>query len=109
MLNQCDYRVPDAKKVGVAWPDGEGCSPVGQPLCGRPCAPSGVRSIKSIYLPRSTRWPSMSWMRMLSGKFALLCSWTRMLTAGLFASSFASNGGGVQRSWEEAGLSLCMD
>ncbi|XP_063461863.1 uncharacterized protein LOC117978414 isoform X2 [Pan paniscus] len=38
----------------------------GQPQCGRPCAPSGVRSTKCTCRPPSTLWLSTSWMRMPS-------------------------------------------
>ncbi|XP_072693462.1 ras GTPase-activating protein 4B isoform X3 [Canis lupus baileyi] len=42
----------------------------GQPLCGRPCVPSGARSIRCTCRPPSTQWPSTSWMRMPSGEWA---------------------------------------
>eukprot|EP00071_Canis_lupus_P041745 XP_022275302.1 ras GTPase-activating protein 4B isoform X5 [Canis lupus familiaris] len=41
----------------------------GQPLCGRPCVPSGARSIRCTCRPPSTQWPSTSWMRMPSGEW----------------------------------------
>ncbi|XP_033048495.1 ras GTPase-activating protein 4B isoform X2 [Trachypithecus francoisi] len=44
----------------------------GQPPCGRPCAPSGVKSTKYTCRPPSTLWLSTSWMRMPSGVLNLV-------------------------------------
>ncbi|XP_030789266.1 ras GTPase-activating protein 4B isoform X2 [Rhinopithecus roxellana] len=46
----------------------------GQPPCGRPCAPSGVKSTKCTCRPPSMLWLSTSWMRMPSGVLNLVGS-----------------------------------